>query len=650
MSIRLKVNDIIDTGGSKLVIMTLNTSQDQAICFEPATNTKKSMSIRELRQKLADGSARSSAAPPTRGLLQEFNKDSPAYARFLFNQAAVKRLKDLIHHGKSTREAIKLAAETPIVLATGETAPMCSERQAYRLLKLSDENPIALMPTYTARGNRVPRYGTRMEEIALQEIEDHYAVKKSRITLSFLKEIITKKADAEGILPDGATVSRKYVRSILLNSWNSDVDHKRLDPRVAKSAKAVAKDRIRPGAPLNRVEIDTLHLPFLARDEHGIVDEILVMMAIDCETSYPLSWWMMRAKPTTDDTFSCLERAIYPKTELLKKLGIAFTVDPFGSIMNLILDNGQENSRHRLAALTAVGINPDWAPVNSGHRKPFIERLNRSLKEALQSLPGCTRFNGDDGKRTAEAREDNLLTMGELEHWIVRWLFEVWANHPLDRFVTAHYDTDSELGITPALRWQTYEGMQVLPIPPQREDWRRVKFLTSRGKLSAKTGISSGTFTFRGINLVQLIHQYGPDCYVNYHYDPHDFRTVYVDDKETGAWIELINSEVGPNTPAYSFISAQARRKAIKNAHPASAITKNFSNDLIEKSTEKTSKRQLAENRRKETKERERSKQARSRADANPIINHSAESAAKDMYIATDTIEKLVKHKKTKRT
>jgi hypothetical protein len=53
--------------------------------------------------------------------------------------------------------------------------------------------------------------------------------------------------------------------------------------------------------------------------------------------------------------------------------------------------------------------------------KPFIERLNRSLKEALQRLPG-TRYEGKDGMRDPEALGDELMTIDALEKWIVRWL------------------------------------------------------------------------------------------------------------------------------------------------------------------------------------------------------------------------------------
>ena len=649
MTLRLRVNDVITYNGAEMVILKLNHGHDQVLFFTPATTANSSMSIKELRRELAEGVATSSAPAAAHGLLQDFEKQSPAFSQFLFNDAVVKHIKKLTHSGKTVRQAIIVAIETGITLVTGEIMPMCSTTQAYRLLRASNDVPIAIMPNYSGRGNRTPRYGERMKEIALQEIEEHYAVKKSRITLPFLKEIVTRKARAEGILAVDQAVSKKYIKSILLGSWNPDRDYKRLDPRIAKSAKAVAKNRIVPGAPLNRVEIDGLHLPFLATNEERtkVLDDIWLLHAMDCDSSHPLGWWLTCARPTTDDTFSCLERAIFPKAELLKSMGVNFTVDPFGSIMNIVMDNGSENAKPRFACLTTIGSNPHWTAKDSGHEKPFIERGNGCLKVALEPLPGCTRFQGIDGKRTEEAMNDDLMTINELERWIVRWLFEVWPNKPLERFITADYEIDKSLGLTPAERWVNYERTQSLPLCPAREDWDRLKFLTSSGSMSAKTGITHETFTFRGQNLHQLIHQYGPDCRVQFHYDPHDYRVIYVADKDTGKWVQLVNSEVRDATPAYSFDLAKQRRKEKRATYKGSPMREKFMDDLVHKATAKPTKKQAKENARKDALAEVRTKQAQVRADENPIKEYSVPNPAFDTYVTADRIEKLTKHKKT---
>jgi hypothetical protein len=84
-------------------------------------------------------------------------------------------------------------------------------------------------------------------------------------------------------------VSLKRVKSVMETNWDPDREYNRLDQRVAKSLKAVAKKRIKPGSPLNRVEIDAVHLPFILKgDRDGeFIEKVWLLHAIDSETSMP---------------------------------------------------------------------------------------------------------------------------------------------------------------------------------------------------------------------------------------------------------------------------------------------------------------------------------------------------------------------------
>lgn len=652
MSQWLKKNAVITINGASAMVQCLDLAIDSVVLFNLTTQQTSSMSIKELRYQLAIGEACMNTPQASRGLLRDFETNSLASARFKVNEAIVGVLKKSIARGMTPRAAIMAAREGPIVLATGETVMMCSIRQAYRLLKHSEDPRIALMPAYSLRGNRVPRCA-RMNEIILQVIDDEYNREKSRISLGSVRTIAQEKAKAEGIPEKDRRVSLKRVNSVMKKNWDPDREYNRLDQRVAKSLKAVAKERIKPGSPLNRVEIDAVCLPFILRgDGDGeFIEKVWLLHAIDCETSMPLGWRLLTVAPTTEDTFSCLEMSIYPKAELLRNMGIKFSVDPFGLIKNLILDNGPENSRVRLAGLTKVDINLQWTPVNSGHLKPFIERHNGSIKRALEMLPGCTRFNGKDGMRTEQAKVDaNLLTKEELNHWIGRWKYEVWAHTPLDRFITAEYENDKYLGATPAERWINFEKSVCLPGCPTPKAWRTVRFIAAIGTLSHKTGIQHGTFEFKGKNLQILCDQYGRESLVEYHYNPHDFRIIYVPDKESGEWVELQNAEVGTTTPAYSFEEAKERRADKKAAHTPSPTIEQFTSDIVARSVGTQTKKQKRDAQRQAHNRQERERQAQARADENPMQEPSPVDPSYDTYVAEDAIEKLVKHKKTDRT
>jgi hypothetical protein len=164
MSQRLKVNDVITINGAGRLIVALESSRDEVTFFVRETQTTSSMSIKELRRQLASGEARTNAPAASHGLIHGFATEGPASDKFLFYDKVMERIKGLAHSGRTLRQAINLARETPITLVTGETVPMCSVRQAYRLMARKDDHKITIMPAYSTRGNRVPRYGDRVRK------------------------------------------------------------------------------------------------------------------------------------------------------------------------------------------------------------------------------------------------------------------------------------------------------------------------------------------------------------------------------------------------------------------------------------------------------------------------------------------------------
>jgi len=639
---QLSRDDTLTLWGKHMTIVKLDLKDDKVYLHESATNEFKAMSYRDLRAKLAkgEGEVDQKCIP---GQLIDGPLSSTDLEEYYYRSAIVERVEEYVKQGMSVSQAIERARTTDITIATGKTLPVCSTRSIYRHRKAARINGELLFSSHKRKGNRMPRYPERVNEITIALIKDEYSKPFSRFSILKLTSAVNQVIRQEKLLPGNSGVSPKYVQSIHKKYIHPDLDYNRLDPKIAKSQRAIAKQRIRPGAPLHRVEIDTVHLPFLARDDEDIVDNLYLMVAIDCETSMPLSWWLMRGGPTTDDTFSCLGRAMYSKEEELKQHAIKFDVDPFGGILNLYMDNGPENARPRLANVAQVGISPHWTESNAGHRKPFIERFFRSLKEALETLPGCTRFNGKDGARTQAAEKDPLMSVDQIEHWILRFLFERWPHQKLDRFITA--DIDLNLGDTPCKRWRHYEATMPLPMAPRRSDWYRTRFVSETGTLSPKTGLTWDTFQFKGEHLPTLINQYGTNAKVTFYYNPHDYRFICVADKSTGKWLELVNDKTDANSPAYSFQQAKDRIKAAKAKGEDSPHAQAFDEDVINKSREKPTKKELQEQRKKEVRQRNQDDAAHARAERHPMPAE-AKQQGDDTFICIDSIKKFKTHKK----
>lgn len=385
----LRVNDQLRIENIDYVLIGMFAPNDRAELVCVVTESVVIYSLSRLRRGYELGKINVTGVEPvqsTVGSCRESKKVIPKY-QYQYAIAIATKLKALTRAGNSIAEATRKMKTTMVTLASGETMPICSERQAYRIADAMKTGTALLLPAYRERGNRTPHYGKRMTEIVLEHADNLYAKVHSKVTIASLTDIVIHSARSEELIPLVNRVSRKYVQSVLIIKASPGLDRNRLDPRVVTPTKALASKRIRPGAPLKRAEMDTLHLPFPVKMRYGICTTLWLLIVIDCETSIPLSWLLLQTNPTTEDTLFCLERAIYPKEALLQKMGITFVLDPFGAMLELVWDNGSKKSRTRMAGLTLVGNNPTWAPAHSSHQKPFIERFTRSLKVALKIFP-----------------------------------------------------------------------------------------------------------------------------------------------------------------------------------------------------------------------------------------------------------------------
>ena len=459
--------------------------------------------------------------------------------------------------------------------------PLPSKSTIYRHLARSRAGLPLLRPN-SAKGNRTARHSDAVRELIVDLAEEHYLVPKSRWTLDKLIEEVNRQAREQHLLPPDKGLGKEYVTKVIHEDATTDVDKARMDPADAIAAKAIAKNHISVLLPFQRVEQDALHLPFVARTPYGVSRDIWWVHAIDCAPSVPVGWYMVIGNPIVSDSLRCAERVFYPKKDLLNKHRISNAIDHYGLPMQYIFDNGAENKGKRMYGLASLGTTPIYCRAKAAHGKPYIERLNRSLKKALESLPGCTRFNGKDGARDPVVLGDNLMTIEELERWIVRWYFEKWIHKPLRRLKSTIF-TDTYCGSTPAACLQHMHAEQyAMPLPPNRRDWLMVRFEKDKTTFSRKTGATVRTFQFAGDNLPMLIEQFG-EVEVDVLVDPDDFRFVYVPVGPNAELVPLKNKVVNNETPAYSFAIAKEMFKDIKDPPPPPESVQ-FDRDLLARS------------------------------------------------------------------
>lgn len=520
--------------------------------------------------------------------------DNPAlYARVLQLQDALRRVEAIQKRlGRSFDASIPLAredyqkenADNPAASPFPSRATLFRAYQKQRLglpVLKGDKN----------KGNTAPRYSHALVEFIEGAIRQRYLTPESKWTVLQLTDYVNREARRDGLHPGNHSISRKFVLD-RIHGVTVDAEYDRMDPLKRIAGKSFAKRRIRAALPFARIEQDALHLPFVVRTPHGIARTVYLVLAIDVCTGYPVGWHIVIGSPREMDSLLCLELYLTPaKAARFKKLGIDHGLNVYGTPSQVIFDNGPETKGGRIVRLEVLGMDVKHCKAREAQGKPFIERLNKSLKEALQRLPGCTRFNGKDGQRDPEALDEELMTIDELERWIVRWLYEDWANRPLERLRWDELLLDNVKGKTPLarMRYLTEDMGHPITMPPPRKQWMAALFEHKTCTLSAKSGITvEHGFRYKGDAMSYLLGKYGDHAPLHVVYNPDDFRQVYVYECDDLPLVTLTHEHVRADSPAWTFAEAKARLDAgMKDwAHPADKVQ--FEHDLDDAVTAKT--------------------------------------------------------------
>lgn len=517
----------------------------------------------------------------------------------------------------------------------------------YRLLERDKCHAPLVMPNHL-KGNRTERHSQELVELICALAEATFLKEGSKWTLNALTDKSRRTAIANGLLGATAPLSKKFVRKIIETRLHAMPEVARYLSKDRAAKASVASHRIRIEGILQRVEQDAVHLPFVVKTPDGPCSDVWLVHAIDCATSNVVGWHLKVGAPNESDGLRCIESIMFSKRTSFAYFGIEDSHDLYGVPALLVLDNGAEARGERYRRLAQLAVDIEYCKARNPQKKPFVERLNRSLKEALQLLPGCTRMDGKDGKRDPVALGDDLMDLKELERWVVHWYFDKWADTVLDRFVDEEVFENRDLGVTPRQRFENIVERlgYPLPLPPNRNDWIRIKYHAVSRKLNLSTGITHLNYQFKGDNLQRLIERFGTKR-VDVLYDPEDFRRVYVVDG--GELVELTNQSAGECTPAYSFEYANENKAAIKEQNLESARSAAFTEDVYKRSMQKgttagSPKKAPGRTAKKEVVDKARQREAIERAAGHPLPPSKPKTTASSdlVPIRLDDVDELL--------
>lgn len=511
-------------------------------------------------------------------------EDEALMERNVFVRTTMRSIQDIQRRREcSFLQAYREAEENYRLLATAASPSFPPQSTIYRYR----ERALADLPALRGdknKGNRSPRYPQEVVSIICTLAMQHYLQSHARWSLKRLTDAVNRQVAECCPLMSCHPISSKYVKKTITRFVSSDPEHDRMLPTDAIAGKSTAKKRMRIEMPFERVEQDALHLPFVVETASGVTSQVYLVHAIDCCTGYPLGWQLVVGAPVDADTLACVEMYMSPrKAALFQQMKIDHDKNVCGTPGLLVFDNGAENKGSRIKNLEKLGVDVLHCRARAGQEKPFIERLNRSLKEALEGLAGCTRLNGKDGQRDPITLGDPLITIEDLERWIVRWYYEKWIHSPLERLRWDAVLTSSIRGETPAARWQYFEDeCCAIPLPPSRTEWFAALYEHTERRLSRKTGITVEGLHYKGDDIRALLDKYGEQHPLKVLFNPDDFRHVYVYEGEELPLVTLSHEHLRLETPAWSFKEAKEKFKKMKSSFTSAPQALQFDHDMHE--------------------------------------------------------------------
>ena len=492
----------------------------------------------------------------------------------------------LKQRGVSFCRAYHLVPEELAATNDGQATPLPSRATLYRYFQAKRQD-VALLRGPRNKGRRTPRYIPDLNPLITEMAERHFLHSHSRWRIGTLTEAINRIAKERKYISEAQNISARYITKVIRTSYGPDAEVRRMDPKAVAAARSIGAQRQMVQTPWERVEQDAVHMPFAVQTPHGISTDVWLLLAIDCASSMVVGWNLVVGHPTEDDSLQCIHTMINSKAPHFARLGLSYEFDIRGTPGLLVMDNGPETKGERIQKLALLDIEIQYCKSRHPHQKPFVERLNRSIKVALETLPGSTRMDGVDGTRNPIAIGERLMSVQELEIWIVRWCYESWAHHPLERLSHTVSPAKDILGKTPLSRWQHLVESDVyastLPIP--EDSWRQAMLVRSIRTVSRKTGITYEGLNFKGPELPWLVKHAGENS-VTVLSDPKDYRFLYVDMGAGRPLVTLTEQWVQEDSPAYTFGEYKRLKAEREQATPASADVSQFRRDLLERAAQ----------------------------------------------------------------
>lgn len=449
---------------------------------------------------------------------------------------------------------------------------------------------LALVPRKRGWKSGNTRLTTQGERLIEEVIEEHYLSKQRPSIQSAIAEV-DRRAKALGIKPPGASAIRARIARIsekqfLRRRGFADKARNRFTPAVGKF----------PGAdyPLAVVQIDHTPIDLIVVDDvhRRPIGRLWLTVAIDVFSRMITGYYLALEEPSEISVAMCIAHSVLPKEEWLDVHGVKGEWPVWGFPRVIHSDNGADFRTANLHRSCAnYNIENVFRPVARPNYGGHIERLLGTFMRTFHELPGTT-FSGISDREGYDSEKHAVLTMAELEKWLVRSILKY------------HQNIHSAIYMSPSRMWQigffgNRETDALVGVPPRPADPLTVQldFLPSFQRTVQHYGVQIDVFYYsealrHWINATDP--QTGQARKFVFRRDPRDISTIWFFDPVLKQYFKIpVANQAFPASTIWEFKAAKKKavsegRENIDEALIARLIMEN--RELVEQASASTKK------------------------------------------------------------
>ncbi|MCA6218568.1 transposase [Ideonella sp. B7] len=392
-----------------------------------------------------------------------------------------------------------------------------------RAFERSEGNPLSLIASVSARGNRTPRFEKEVLWICEDTIESEYLTLErpsiadvTRICQARVRAVNKTRSPREALRKPTDRLLKRLIGLLPV----FDVYRARHGRDAAlKKFRNSTKVRIAE-AILEHGEMDHTRLDLFAIDDDtGVpLGRPWLTVLIDVYSRYILGIAISFEPPSRATVAQCLRHAFMPKQGLRERFPeIVNDWDGYGIFSGITVDGGAEFRSEELERIYfECDIEAVFAPRKTPWFKGKVERVQGTLNRGISAFaPGKT-FEGIVDKEDYDPTQHAIVTLSQLELIVNKWIVDVYHQKP-----------HRALGCSPAKMWKDSAKTTNIPMIADPLRFEAIVAGSDKRILSHK-GIEYSNLLYNSPEMGELRRIYGDRIEVEIRFNRSNYGSVIV--------------------------------------------------------------------------------------------------------------------------